>query len=196
MGFDEDAAEFASVEIEIVRPFEVHGVTRLPQRFSSGEAEANAEGGSRGRLRVVPVVTEDNLSGEGGLPVTATAATSSALVFSEGDRAVCRRMQAGENAVGGIGYDIEVDGSLRAGGAQVGGIKQFGRWIKPPAVCAFCDAQDAARVQIGQEHAQCGRGSSEVLGEFAFRPSGLGSKGFKQAGFRHGRRGCVGVLQG
>ena len=105
-------------------------------------------------------------------------------------------MQAGENAVGGIGYDIKVDGGLRAGSAQVGGVKQFGRWIKPPAVYAFRDAQDAACVQIGQEHTQRGRGSGEVLGKFAFRPSGLGGKGFKQAGFRHGRRGCVGVRQG
>ena len=105
-------------------------------------------------------------------------------------------MQAGENAVGGIGYDIKVDRGLRAGSAQVGGVKQFGRWIKPPAVCAFRDAQDAARMQIGQEHVQCGRGSGEVLGEFAFRPGRLGSKGFKQAGFRHGRKGCVGVRQG
>ena len=145
-GFEEDAAQFASVQVEVVRPFELYRVVRRTQCFGSGDAQRDAERGGVVRVGVVPAHAEDDLSGEGRLPGATAAAASGALVFSKDGVAVCTRALPGEGAVGGIGDGQHLYCGGRAGTGEPGGVKQVKRRAYLPASGGFLKGDDAARL--------------------------------------------------
>ncbi len=196
---DQDAAELAPLEKQVVRPLDLHAADAQPLERSCGayrHGEAQAAQGARA-LRKAPQYRESKAAADAGHPEIPPPAASGALVLANQDGAVrgTRRSALGEQGIGRGAFIEHLEAKLRGDFPQARrediGFDQIGIFRKPKSATAHLQYLQVEIFEPAHEVQDAGAGNAQRLAKTLAgmkSPVGQNAKQ-RKAGVSHARGG-------